>query len=205
MVVNLDRSKSDLIAAYDTTLEGWVRVLDLRDRGTTGHSLRVVSLTVRLAQRMSIDESQLEHIRRGALLHDIGKMAVPDQVLRKPGPLTDAEWEIMREHPKYAAEMLRGISFLEPAIDIPSLHHERWDGTGYPHGLKGEEIPIAARIFSVIDAWDSILSDRPYHKAQTEAEARMILQECRGTQFDPHVVDVFLAMPDASPEPGSTQ
>lgn len=205
MVVSLDRSKSDLIAAYDTTLEGWVRVLDLRDRGTTGHSQRVVDLTLRLAHLMNVEDSQLEHIRRGALLHDIGKMAIPDEILRKPGPLTDAEWEIMRQHPNHAAQMLRGISFLEPAIDIPRHHHERWDGTGYPRGLKGEEIPIAARIFSVIDAWDSVLSDRPYRKAQTEPEALMILQEGRGTQFDPQVVDAFLEMLDKSSKPGSSR
>jgi putative nucleotidyltransferase with HDIG domain len=196
MVVSLDRSKTELVAAYDTTLEGWVRVLDLRDRETTGHSQRVVDLTIRLAQRMNVPETQLEHIRRGALLHDIGKMAVPDEILRKPGSLTDAEWEIMRQHPTHAAQMISGISFLEPAADIPGLHHEKWDGTGYPRGLKGEEIPIAARIFAVIDTWDAVLSDRPYRKARTETEARKILEEGRGTQFDPQVVDEFLVMVD---------
>ena len=194
MVVSLDRSKNELVAAYDSTLEGWVKVLDLRDHETTGHSQRVVDLTIQLAQRMKVADSQLEHIRRGALLHDIGKMAVPDGILHKPGSLTDAEWEIMRQHPAHAAQMLKGISFLEPAIDIPGLHHEKWDGTGYPHGLKQEEIPIAARIFAVIDTWDAVLSDRSYRKARTEAEARTILQEGRGTQFDPRVVDAFLEM-----------
>jgi putative nucleotidyltransferase with HDIG domain len=205
MVVSLDRSKTDLIAAYDTTLDGWVRALDLRDHTTTGHSKRVVDLTVGLARRMHIDGSQLEHIRRGALLHDIGKMATPDQVLSKPGRLTDAEWEIMRQHPVHAATMLHGISYLEPASDIPSLHHERWDGTGYPRGLKGEEIPIAARIFAVVDTWDSVLSDRPYRQAQTEKEARKILVEGRGTQFEPQVVDEFLKMLDESSNPGNTE
>ena len=205
MVVSLDRSKNDLIATYDTTLEGWVRVLDLRDHETTGHSQRVVELTIRLAHRMNVEDSKLEHIRRGALLHDIGKMAVPDEILRKPGPLTDAEWEIMRQHPKHAAEALSGIAFLEPAIDIPSLHHERWDGTGYSRGLKAEEIPIAARIFAVIDTWDAVLSDRPYRKARTEPEAREILREGRSTQFDPQVVDAFLEMLEESSELGNPE
>ena len=205
MVVSLDRSKNDLIATYDTTLEGWVRVLDLRDHETTGHSQRVVELTIRLAHRMNVEDSKLEHIRRGALLHDIGKMAVPDEILRKPGPLTDAEWEIMRQHPNHAAQTLRGIAFLEPAIDIPSLHHERWDGTGYSRGLKAEEIPIAARIFAVIDTWDAVLSDRPYRKARTEPEAREILREGRSTQFDPQVVDAFLEMLEESSELGNPE
>jgi putative nucleotidyltransferase with HDIG domain len=205
MVVSLDRSKNELVSAYDTTLEGWVRVLDLRDHETTGHSQRVVDLTINLAKRMNVADSQLEHIRRGALLHDIGKMAVPDEILHKPGRLTDTEWEIMRQHPNHASQMLKGISFMEPAMDIPGLHHEKWDGTGYPHGLRGEKIPMAARIFSVIDSWDAILSDRPYRKARTEPEARKILQEERGTQFDPQIVDMFQKMLDESSEPASAQ
>jgi putative nucleotidyltransferase with HDIG domain len=199
MVANLARSQGDLVTAYDTTLEGWVKALDLRDRDTTGHSLRVAQLTVQLAREMHLDQIDLENVRRGALLHDIGKMAIPDEILLKPGPLDAAEWTIMRQHPNHAIRMLQGISFLEPMLDIPFCHHEQWDGSGYPRGLKGEEIPIAARIFTVVDVWDSLTSDRPYRAALSRPQARQIVEVGSGKIFDPQVVQAFLKMLDASP------
>jgi putative nucleotidyltransferase with HDIG domain len=193
MVSSLHRSKMDLVAAYDTTLEGWAKVLELRDIETEGHSHRVTDLTLRLARAMGLDGDDLDHFRRGALLHDIGKMAIPDHILLKTGPLTDEEWKIMRQHPIYAVEMLHAIPFLRPALDIPRCHHEKWDGSGYPHGLKGEEIPLAARIFTVVDVWDALRSDRPYRPAIPVEEARKIIQQESGTHFDPRIVEVFLS------------
>ncbi len=156
------RAHEDLTLACDTSLAGWSRALELRDRDTDGHSQRVTEMTLKLARFMAIPEEQLVHMRRGALLHDIGKMGIPDSILGKPGPLTEEEWAIMRKHPEYAYEMLSPIAYLRPALDIPHYHHERWDGTGYPCGLRGEEIPLAARIFAVVDVWDALCSDRPY-------------------------------------------
>ncbi len=193
MVSSLHQSKMDLVAAYDTTLEGWAKVLELRDLETEGHSQRVTDLTLKLARAMGIEGDDLDHYRRGALLHDIGKMAVPDPILLKPGPLTDEEWEIMHQHPTYAVEMLHAIPFLRPALDIPRYHHERWDGSGYPYGLKGEEIPLAGRIFAVVDVWDALRSDRPYRSAIPPEEARQIIQQESGTHFDPRIVKVFLS------------
>src|SRR6266498_5344279 len=161
----LEAANIELGIAYEATLRGWVRALDLRDKETEGHTQRVTVLTQRLAQRMGVDRNALEHITRGALLHDIGKMAISDKILRKEGPLNPEERTIMQKHPVYAYEMLSPIEFLRPAIDIPYHHHEKWDGTGYPHGLKGEEIPFAARIFAVVDVWDALTSDRPYRPA----------------------------------------
>jgi putative nucleotidyltransferase with HDIG domain len=196
MVTNLAHTKSDLVSAYDTTLEGWVKALDLRDEETTGHSLRVAELTVKLARALAITDMDLGNIRRGALLHDIGKMAIPDTILRKPGPLTEDEWRVMRQHPGFAVQMLQGIAFLRIATTIPANHHEKWDGSGYPRNLKGEAIPIAARIFAVVDAWDSLLSDRPYRRAVPEEQARRVLQESAGTCFDPMVVQAVFKMLD---------
>ncbi|MGA9350924.1 MAG: HD domain-containing phosphohydrolase [Anaerolineae bacterium] len=193
MVSSLHRSKMDLVTAYDTTLEGWAKVLELRDIETEGHSQRVTDLTLRLARALGIDGDDLDHFRRGALLHDIGKMAIPDHILLKPGPLTDEEWEIMYQHPIYAVEMLHDIPFLHPALDIPRYHHEKWDGSGYPYGLKGEEIPLAGRIFAVVDVWDALCSDRPYRSAIPAEEARKIIQQESGTHFDPRIVEVFLS------------
>jgi putative nucleotidyltransferase with HDIG domain len=198
MVTNLARSQGALVTAYDTTLEGWVKALDLRDRDTTGHSLRVAQLTVQLAREMHLDQIDLEYVRRGALLHDIGKMAIPDEILMKPSSLDDSEWTIMRQHPNHAIRMLQGISFLQPMLDIPYCHHEQWDGSGYPRGLKGEEIPIAARIFTVVDVWDSLTSDRPYRAALSRQQARQIIEVGSGKIFDPQVVQAFLEMLDAS-------
>lgn len=188
---NLERSNFQLLMAYDTTIEGWSRALDLRDKETEGHTQRVTTLTLQLARLIGVDENELIHMRRGALLHDIGKMGVPDQILLKPGPLTPEEWEIMRKHPIYAYELLLPIQFLKPALDIPYCHHEKWDGSGYPRGLSGESIPIAARIFAVIDVWDALSSDRPYRSAWSEPKVLDYIEDNSGSHFDPNVVRAF--------------
>jgi PAS domain S-box-containing protein len=188
------RAHEELTLACDTSLAGWSRALELRDRDTEGHSQRVTEMTVKLAQAMDIPEEQLVHIRRGALLHDIGKMGIPDSILRKPGPLTEEEWVIMRKHPVYAYEMLSPIAYLCPALDIPYYHHEHWDGSGYPCGLQGEEIPLAARIFAVVDVWDALCSDRPYSSGWETGAARDHIHSLAGTQLDPAVVEIFLKL-----------
>ncbi len=193
---NLQRSNDELAQAYDRTLEGWSKALELRDRETHGHTARVVELTVRLASVMGVRSKDLVHVRRGALLHDIGKMAIPDNVLLKPGPLTAEEWEVMRRHSEFAFELLSPIGFLQPAIDIPYCHHERWDGSGYPRGLAGEAIPLAARIFAVVDTWDALRYDRPYRRAWSVEEVRAYVRGEAGTRFDPAVVDAFLRVVD---------
>ncbi|MCL4560891.1 MAG: HD domain-containing protein [Chloroflexi bacterium] len=192
MVGSLYQSKEDLLQAYDSTLEGWSKALELRDEETEGHTQRVTQMTVRLAEMMGIQGEDLVNIRRGALLHDIGKMGVPDAILRKPGPLTDEEWVLMRKHPEYAIKMLWEIEYLHPALEIPGSHHEKWDGSGYPKGLKGTEIPLAARIFAIIDVWDALRSDRPYRKCLPQEEVMEILLDGRGSHFDPEVTDLFL-------------
>ncbi len=184
----------DLTQAYDTTLEGWSRAMDLRDKETEGHTQRVTDLTARLARELGVPDADLVHMRRGALLHDIGKMGVPDGILLKPGPLTDAEWAVMRKHPVYAYELLLPIVYLQPALDIPYCHHEKWDGTGYPQGLKGEEIPFAARIFAVVDVWDALTSDRPYRPAWTRGMALDYIRQQAGKSFDPKVVEAFIRL-----------
>ncbi len=191
---NLERSNFDLLMAYNTTLEGWSRALELRDAETEGHSERVTEMTLRLARTMGISGEKLVHIRHGALLHDIGKMGVPDSILYKPGPLDDDEWEIMRKHPVYAYQLLSPIPYLRPALDIPYCHHERWQGQGYPRGLKGEQIPLAARIFAIVDVWDALSKDRPYRKAWPPEKVRRYIEEQAGIQFDPKIVEVFLRM-----------
>lgn len=190
----LQRSHSELVLAYDSTIEGWSRALDMRDKETEGHSHRVTEMTVQLAQAFGIKEDELVHIRRGALLHDIGKMGVPDGILLKAGPLTPEEWKIMRRHPQYAYEMLSPIAYLRPALDIPYCHHEKWDGSGYPRGLKGEQIPLAARLFAVVDVWDALSSDRPYRPAWPPEKVFAYLKEQAGKHFDPRVVEVFLGI-----------
>ena len=190
----LEASHQALTDAYDSTLEGWVRALDLRDRETEGHTKRVTRLTVELARRMGIFEEDLVHVRRGALLHDIGKIGIPDSVLKKPGPLDDDEWELMRKHPVWAHEMISNVGFLEPALDIPYCHHEWWDGTGYPRGLSGEAIPLSARVFAVVDVWDALRSDRPYSEAWDEDRVVEHVREQAGGHFDPLVVERFLIM-----------
>ncbi len=189
---DLERSNANLQEAYDATIEGWAQALELRDMETEGHSRRVVEITVKLASELGFSEDDLVHIRRGALLHDIGKMGIPDAILQKPGKLTEEEWEVMRLHPVYAYEWLVGIEYLYPALDIPYSHHEKWDGTGYPRGLKGEHIPKAARIFSVVDAWDALRSDRPYRKAWSSQETLEYIQQESGKAFDPEIVEFFI-------------
>lgn len=191
MAVSLRRSEKSLISAYDKTIEGWVKALELRDRETLGHTLRVANLTIKLAQLMNIEEGEMEHIRRGVLLHDIGKMGIPDNILLKQGPLEDWERKIIERHPVLAREMLSQIEFLHPCMDIPSYHHERWDGQGYPNGLAGEEIPLGARIFAVIDVWDALTSDRPYRKAWSVEAALQYIRKNAGKHFDPQVVQAF--------------
>jgi putative nucleotidyltransferase with HDIG domain len=194
MFENLQKSHLDLTLSYDATIEGWARALEMRDMETEGHSRRVVEITLDLAESMGIDGKELAHIRRGALLHDIGKMAVPDVILQKPGNLTDEEWEIMRLHPTYAMEWLSSTDYLLPALDIPYCHHEKWDGTGYPQGLKGNLIPKAARIFAIVDVWDALRSDRPYRKAWPRKKILEYIQDQSGKHFDPAVVVKFLEM-----------
>ncbi len=191
---NLQRANLELTLAYDTTLEGWVRALDLRDRETEGHTQRVAEATVRLAQSMGMNDEELIHVRRGVLLHDIGKMGVPDYILHKPGPLTDEEWEIMRQHPVYAHQFLSRVAYLRRAIDIPYCHHEKWDGSGYPQGLKGEQIPLTARIFAVVDVWDALSSDRPYREAWDKSQVSAYIRANSDSHFDPGVVEVFLKL-----------
>jgi putative nucleotidyltransferase with HDIG domain len=178
--------------AYDTTLAGWSQALELRDHETEGHSERVMESAVRLAQEMGLPASDIDHLRRGALLHDIGKMGIPDSILGKTEHLTDEEWVIMRKHPALAYQLLQPIEFLHPALDIPYCHHEKWDGSGYPRGLKGEEIPLAARIFSIVDVWDAMLSDRPYRRGLPKEEALAYIREQAGKHFDPCIAQIFL-------------
>ncbi len=185
---------SDLTTAYDATLEGWVQALDLRHKETEGHTRRVTEMTVSLAERIGIEGDELTDIRRGALLHDVGKLAVPDHILLKPGPLSPEEWEVMRQHPENAYRWLASIEFLTPALDIPRFHHERWDGRGYPSGLSGEEIPLSARIFAVVDVWDALREDRPYRQAWTEDRVRAHIAAGEGGHFDPSVVKSFLEL-----------
>lgn len=192
----LERVNTELIAAYDATILGWSRAMDLRDRETEGHSQRVAEHAVSMARTMGIEEQQLVHVRRGALLHDIGKLGVPDSILHKPGKLTADEWEIMRQHPRLGYEMLKDIEYLHPALDIPYCHHERWDGTGYPRGLKGEEIPVGARIFAIVDVWDALTSDRPYRKAWSKEDAFAHIREQFGKHFDPQIEDIFFNIID---------
>ena len=190
----LQRTNVDLALAYDATIEGWSRALDLRDKETEGHSQRVTEMSVELGRRLGLKEEAVMHLRRGALLHDIGKMGVPDYILLKPEPLTEDEWRIMRRHPEYAYQLLLPIAFLHPALDIPYCHHEKWDGTGYPRGLKEGHIPMAARIFAVADVWDALTSDRPYRPAWPEEKALAYIREQSGKHFDPRVLEVFLEL-----------
>lgn len=188
----LQRTNLELSMAYDATLEGWSHALELRDRETDGHSQRVTRLAIELAVELGLPEEELIHFRRGTLLHDIGKMGVPDSILLKPGPLDEAEWQVMRQHPLYAYDMLWPIRYLRPALDIPLHHHERWDGSGYPHGLSGEQIPLPARIFAVVDVWDALCNNRPYRQAWSIDRVKQYLRDESGRLFDPVVVEVFL-------------
>ena len=192
MYEQLQRSHKEIVLAYEMTIEGWARALDIRDNETHGHSRRVTNLTVQTAEAMGINNGSLTNIRRGALLHDIGKLGVPDSILLKPGKLTDEEMALMKRHPEIAFDILSPIPFLREALDIPYLHHEKWDGSGYPRGLRGEDIPVPSRIFAVIDVWDALLSDRPYRPAWSEDRVIDYLKAERGRHFDPEIVDIFL-------------
>jgi HD-GYP domain-containing protein (c-di-GMP phosphodiesterase class II) len=183
-----------LSKAYDATIEGWAKILELHDLETEGHARRVTEQTIKLAQAFGVGSEEIIHIRRGALLHDIGKLGVPDQIIFKNGSLTEEEWKIMRKHPQFAYEMLADIEYLKPALEIPCCHHEKWDGSGYPEGLSGEQIPLAARLFAVVDVWDALRSDRPYRKGWSDKEVYEYIRSLSGKQFDPKAVDAFLAM-----------
>jgi HD-GYP domain-containing protein (c-di-GMP phosphodiesterase class II) len=189
---SVQQANFELTRAYDATLQGWSYALEMRDQETQGHSRRVTQITDLLARELGVTEPMLTHIRRGVLMHDIGKMSIPDAILKKPGPLTSDEMTIMRKHPDYAYNFLLPIDYLLPALDIPYCHHEKWDGSGYPRGLKGEEIPLAARIFAVVDVFDALTSDRPYRKAWRKEEALQYIYEQAGKHFDPAVAAVFL-------------
>ncbi len=188
---NLRNANKRLSDAYEATIEGWSHAMDLRDRETEGHSRRVTELSIKLAQAMGMSEEQIVHLRHGALLHDMGKIGIPNSILHKPADLTEQEWAIMRQHPRFAFDMLNSIEYLREALEIPYFHHEKWDGTGYPQGLKGEQIPIAARIFAVADVWDALTSDRPYRPAWPREAALNYIQEQSGKHFDPQVVELF--------------
>ncbi len=187
-------SETDLRRNYDLTLEAWAKVMEYRDRETEGHSRRLVELSTRLARSLGIGEEQILQLRRGALMHDIGKLAVPDEILLKPEALTEAERKIIQKHPIYAREMLAGIPFLQPSVEVAYSHHEQWDGKGYPEGLIGEQIPLLARVFAVVDSWDALRSDRVYRKAWSVEEVITYLKQNAGTKYDPHIVEIFLGM-----------
>jgi GAF domain-containing protein len=199
LVSKLQAANEELDSAYQKTLEGWVKALDLRDNETEGHTVRAAETTVHLARFMGISNEHIPHIRRGALLHDIGKMAIPDSILRKPGPLSEEEWQVMKLHPQTAHTWLSAIDYLKPAIDIPYCHHEHWDGRGYVQGLAGDEIPFWARIFTIVDVWDAMRSDRPYRKAIPEKNTLKYIKEESGKLFDPRVVEAFLDLRSQKP------
>lgn len=194
MFDKLQKANSELKHAYDATLKGWALTLELRDKETEGHTQRVTAITEVLAKKLGINGTELEHIRRGSLLHDIGKMAIPDYILLKQGELTLTERKFMELHPEFAKDMLEKIEFLHPAMDIPYCHHEKWDGSGYPRNLRGEEIPFAARIFAVVDVWDALTSDRPYRKPLDPEQVRKHIREQSGKHFDPKIVEAFLSI-----------
>jgi len=191
-IVQRKQAEEELFNAFDSTIRGWSHAMDLRDKETEGHTLRVTEITMNLARAAGLTEAELVHVRRGALLHDIGKIGVPDGILLKPDKLTDDEWVIMRQHPQFGYEMISPIAYLKPALDIPYCHHEKWDGTGYPRGLKGEQIPLAARLFALVDVWDALTSDRPYRAAWSKEEVTEHIQSLSGTHFEPKAVELFL-------------
>lgn len=190
---DLIQTHAELESAYESTLRGWVKALEMKEKETANHSQRVVDLTLQIARALKIAQDEMIHIERGALLHDIGKMGIPDEILLKPGPLSAEEWKVMRQHPTLAFQLLDQIPYLHPAINIPYCHHEKWDGSGYPRGLKGEEIPLPARIFAVVDVFDALTSDRPYRQAWDETRAFDYIKEQSGSHFDPQILEVFIA------------
>jgi putative two-component system response regulator len=190
----LEHSHQKLIEAYDATIEGWSRAMEMRDRDTEGHTRRVTEVTLLLAKEFGFTDDELVHLKRGAMLHDMGKLSIPDSILLKTGSLNDDEWVIMRKHPQMAYSLLSPVEYLHPALDIPYCHHERWDGSGYPRGLKSEEIPLVARLFAVVDVWDALLSDRPYRAAWEKEKVLAYIRGQSGKDFDPKVVDIFLKL-----------
>lgn len=192
MFKEIQRSNMELNLAYDSTIEGLSRAMDLRDKRTEEHARRVTESTIGLAVRLGVGGSDLVHIRRGAILHDIGKVAIPDEILFKPGPLAEEEWEIMRRHPTIAVDLLSPVTYLAPALDIPHWHHEKWDGTGYPDGLKGNQIPFPARLFALVDVYDALISDRPYRSAWSKRDAVAYIESQSGKHFDPKIVPEFM-------------
>jgi HD-GYP domain-containing protein (c-di-GMP phosphodiesterase class II) len=192
LVRNLERTIIERDIAYEATIEAWTRALDKRDKESAGHTQNVMEMSMRLAKEFGLGPDQIPHVQRGALLHDIGKIGIPDVVLHKTSSLSGEEWALVRRHPQIAYDILSPIAYLFPALDIPHYHHEKWDGTGYVYGLKGDQIPITARIFAVVDVYDSLTSERPYRKAWLEGKAREYIQEQSGKHFDPAVVEVFL-------------
>ena len=201
----LQRFSIELMLSYDATIEGWARAVAFRDSDTEGHSRRVTEMTLNLARILRVPESEIADIRRGAILHDIGKLAIPDAILRKPGPLDEEEWQVMRTHPQIAYDLLAQVPFLRSALEIPLYHHEYWNGKGYPKGLKGTQIPFYARIFAVADVWDALTSDRSYRKAWTNEKSREYIESMSGIQFDPAVVEAFIKLMDANNTPASKE
>ncbi len=194
LLKELQRTNFELTLAYNTTIEGWSRALDLRDRDTEGHTQRVTDGALKLARQLGFSDAELVHVKRGAILHDIGKMAIPDSILLKPGPLTPEEWDVIRQHPRYAYELLSPIPYLGPAVDIPHYHHERWDGAGYPHRLRADQIPLPARLFAVVDVFDALTSHRPYRPAWKPQQAVEYIESQSGRHFDPHITAEFLKL-----------
>ena len=194
LFTDLQKSNEELVNAYDTTIEGWSHALDMRDKETENHTQRVTEMTVRLTQAAGMTDEEIVHVRRGSLLHDIGKMGVPDHILFKTEKLTEENWECIRQHPINAYELLSPIAYLRPAIDIPYCHHEKWDGSGYPRGLKGEQIPLSARLFAVVDVWDALLSDRPYRPGWPTDKVYAHIRSLSGTHFDPQAVELFFTV-----------
>src|SRR6185436_5645118 len=192
MFSELQRSNVELSLAYDATIEGLSRALDLRDKETKEHTFRVTDITVKLATRLGVGGPDLVHIRRGAILHDIGKVAIPDEILFKPGPLAEDEWNIMRRHPSIAVDLLSPVTYLAPALDIPHWHHEKWNGTGYPDQLSGNQIPFSARLFALVDVYDALISNRPYRSAWSKSDAIQYIESQSGKHFDPKIVPEFL-------------
>ncbi|MEW6402263.1 MAG: HD domain-containing phosphohydrolase [Chloroflexota bacterium] len=191
-VESVQRAHIELNLAYEATVEAFARAIEIRDKEPIGHTHQVTEVTARLAVAVGVDEETLPHIRRGALLHDLGKLGVPESIVQKSGALTDQEWNIMRLHPQIAYDLLSPIVYLHRALEIPYCHHEKWDGSGYPRGLRGSQIPLSARIFAVVDVWDALISDRPFRKAWPEHKASCYIREQAGSRFDPHIVDIFL-------------
>jgi HD-GYP domain-containing protein (c-di-GMP phosphodiesterase class II) len=191
-IPNLQRVNIELTLAYEATVEGFARALETREGEPIGHTHQVTEITARLARIVGVSDELIPHLRRGALLHDIGKLGIPESILHKTGTLTDDEWKAIRLHPQIAYALLSPIVYLVPALDIPFCHHEKWDGSGYPQGLKGSQIPLAARIFAVVDVWDSLISERPFRKAWSDDQASNYMREQAGSRFDPKMVDTFL-------------